>query len=82
MKFLLTIVMCSSVAGSCLEPHTFDTIYRDSFDCLRDGYIKSIDKMDECIADRYGLTEEELDFIINYDIKYRMGSELVSGEEN
>ena len=26
-------------------------------------------------ADR-GFTEEELDFIINYDIKYRMGDEL------
>jgi len=24
----------------------------------------------------YGLTDEELDFIINYDIKYRMGDEL------
>ncbi|MBW2570717.1 MAG: hypothetical protein JRE47_15500 [Deltaproteobacteria bacterium] len=24
----------------------------------------------------YGFTEEELDFIINYDIKYRMGKEL------
>ena len=26
-----------------------------------------------CMA---GITEEELDFIINYDIKYRMGDEL------
>jgi hypothetical protein len=25
----------------------------------------------------YGFTEEELDFIINYDIEYRMGKELV-----
>ena len=25
---------------------------------------------------RYGFTEEELDFIINYDSKYRMGDEL------
>ena len=24
----------------------------------------------------YGFTEEEIDFIINYDIKYRMGKEL------
>ena len=27
------------------------------------------------------LTEEELDFIINYDIKYRMGDELNKDEE-
>ena len=28
----------------------------------------------------YGFTEEELDFIINYDIKYRMGDELNENE--
>ena len=28
------------------------------------------------IAKHYGFTEEELDFIINYGIKYRMGNEL------
>ncbi len=35
-----------------------------------------IDKIDELLAKHYGFTEEELDFIINYDIKYRMGDEL------
>ena len=28
---------------------------------------------DRVLAQHYGLTDEELDFIINYDIKYRMG---------
>ncbi|MDY0016806.1 MAG: Eco57I restriction-modification methylase domain-containing protein [Candidatus Delongbacteria bacterium] len=35
-----------------------------------------IDEIDKILAEHYGFTEEELDFIINYDIKYRMGSEL------
>ena len=35
-----------------------------------------IDKIDKFLARHYGFTEEELDFIINYDIKYRMGEEL------
>ena len=35
-----------------------------------------IDEIDKVLARHYGFTEEELDFIINYDIKYRMGSEL------
>lgn len=35
-----------------------------------------IDEIDKVLAQHYGLTDEELDFIINYDIKYRMGSEL------
>ena len=30
----------------------------------------------EMCRQKYGFTEEELDFIINYDIKYRMGDEL------
>ena len=35
-----------------------------------------IDEIDRVLAKHYGFTEEELDFIINYDIKYRMGDEL------
>ncbi|MCR4774166.1 MAG: Eco57I restriction-modification methylase domain-containing protein [Prevotella sp.] len=35
-----------------------------------------IDEIDKVLAKHYGFTEEELDFIINYDIKYRMGEEL------
>lgn len=35
-----------------------------------------IDEIDKVLAAHYGFTEEELDFIINYDIKYRMGDEL------
>lgn len=35
-----------------------------------------IDEIDTVLAKHYGFTEEELDFIVNYDIKYRMGDEL------
>ena len=38
-----------------------------------------IDEIDRVLAKHYGFTDEELDFIINYDIKYRMGRD--SGEE-
>lgn len=37
---------------------------------------QTIDNIDKVLAEHYGFTEEELDFIINYDIKYRMGKEL------
>ncbi len=40
-----------------------------------------IDEIDKVLADHYGFTEEELDFIINYDIKYRMGKELENMSE-
>ena len=32
-----------------------------------------IDEIDRELAKHYGFTEEELDFIINYDVKYRLG---------
>jgi hypothetical protein len=34
-----------------------------------------IDEIDRVLAKHYGFPDEELDFIINYDIKYRMGRE-------
>ena len=39
-----------------------------------------MNEIDEVLAKHYGFTEEELDFIINYDIKYRMGDELNENE--
>ena len=44
MNILLTIVMCSSVANTCLEPFTFEEIYYDSYSCMVDGYKKSMEK--------------------------------------
>ena len=38
-----------------------------------------IDEIDCVLAQHYGLTDEELDFIINYDIKYRMGQDSEDG---
>ena len=39
-----------------------------------------IDEMDSLLGRNYGLNDEELDFIINYDIKYRMGLRAGGGE--
>ena len=32
-----------------------------------------IDKIDSILAEHYNLDADELDFVVNYDIKYRMG---------
>ena len=40
-----------------------------------------IDEIDRVLAQHYGFSEEELDFIINYDIKYRMGADALAEEE-
>jgi hypothetical protein len=41
-----------------------------------------IDHIDRVLAGYYELTPRELDFIINYDIKYRMGDALLDDEED
>jgi len=40
-----------------------------------------IDEIDRVLAKHYGFTDEELDFIINCDIKYRMGGDAGEDEE-
>jgi hypothetical protein len=40
-----------------------------------------LDEIDTVLGEHYGFTDEELDFIINYDIKYRVGAEDESGEK-
>lgn len=40
-----------------------------------------IENIDRVLACHYGFTEEELDFLINYDIKYRMGADTGGADE-
>ncbi len=40
-----------------------------------------IDEIDSVLAGYYGFTPEELDFILNYDIKYRLGRDAGGDEE-
>jgi hypothetical protein len=39
------------------------------------------DEIDKVLAEHYGFTEKELDYIINYDIKYHMGKDLLEDKE-
>ncbi len=40
-----------------------------------------LDEIDAVLAEHYGFTAEELDFILNYDIKYRLGRDTENEEE-
>jgi hypothetical protein len=43
------------------------------------GYAKCkpiIDRIDRILASHYGFSDEELDLVVNYDIKYRMGVDV------
>ena len=57
---------------------------KKAVDCLSFRVNQSkpiLDEIDHLLARHYGFTEEELDFIINYDIKYRMGRDAEGEDE-
>ena len=48
MNFILTMILCSGVLGTCLPPYPLtDTLYKDQYSCLLKGYEKAIEKMEE-----------------------------------
>jgi hypothetical protein len=71
----------SSKISKCFTAHR--TVWRKSgllIDSIDSKPCKPIaDEIDQVLAQHYGFSDEELDFIINYDIKYRMGQD--SGED-
>ena len=47
MKFLLSLIICSSVAGQCMPPYQWPELFNTQYDCLMFGYQESIVKMEE-----------------------------------
>lgn len=77
---LNTSLMASFQQYSKRKDCTYKTTGRVMYDEYYPRYSKPIiDEIDRVLAEHYGFTDEELDFILNYDIKYRMGRG--SGEE-
>ena len=52
------MIMCSYVAGTCMDPIEMDTYYDDMYTCLNAGYLESLSKSEEMGADdinQYGI---------------------------
>ena len=47
MKILLSLIICSQVAGTCMPPYQWPDTFRTQYDCLMFGYKESIKKMEE-----------------------------------
>ena len=47
MKFLLSMIICSSVYNQCLPPHTMPEGYPTHYECMIAGYEESIKKAKE-----------------------------------
>ena len=47
MKIVLSLLLCSAVAGDCPPPFTWPEYFKDSYDCMTFGYEESKRKMIE-----------------------------------
>ena len=47
MKILLSLIICSSVAGECMPPFQWPETFRSKYDCMIFGYEESLNKMKE-----------------------------------
>ena len=45
MKILLSLIICSQVAGTCLEPYQWPEQIDTTYDCMVFGYEESLNKM-------------------------------------
>jgi len=46
MKIFLFIILCSGVAGKCLNPYKSNTAYDNFYDCMISGYEESLSRME------------------------------------
>jgi hypothetical protein len=72
-KQLMKDLQANSVRKECNYKTTGQVIYDEYYPKKSKPIIDEIDKL---LGKHYDFTDEELDFIINYDIKYRMGQSL------
>jgi len=47
MKFVLSLIICSSVAGECMPPFDWHDTFESQYDCMVFGYEESLNKMKE-----------------------------------
>ena len=45
MKFILTLLICSQVSGTCLPPYQVPEKFDDGYDCMVTGYEMALDKL-------------------------------------
>ena len=65
MKFALFMIMCSYVAGECMDPVPMNTYYKDMYSCLNAGYQHSLDKSIEVGAEQINEYKIYMKFILS-----------------
>ena len=47
MKFILSMIICSSMAGQCMPPYEWPDTFNSQYDCLMFGYKESIVQLEK-----------------------------------
>ena len=47
MKFILSLIICSQVAGTCMPPYPWPDTFRTQYDCMVVGYEEALKKIQE-----------------------------------
>ena len=47
MKILLSLIICSQVANTCMPPYPWPQTFDTTYDCMIFGYEESLKKMEE-----------------------------------
>lgn len=82
LSALIKILMKDYSQNSQMLEMNYKSMGKLTIQCIYPKFSKQIiDEIDEALAEHYRFTDEELDFIVNYDIKYRMGDDLFDDEE-
>ena len=47
MKIILSLIICSQVAGTCMPPYEWPEKFNTQYDCMIFGYKESLNKMEQ-----------------------------------
>jgi len=74
LSSLARLLMADFTRSAKMLEMNYKQLGKMTIQCIYPKHSKIIiDEIDRVLARHYGFTDEELDFIINYDIKYRLG---------
>jgi hypothetical protein len=82
LNILAEVLMMDLKSNSRMVKSTYKELGELNIQCTYPALSKSIiDKIDSVLSKHYGLTDVELDYIINYDIKYRLSPDINDEED-
>ena len=74
MNFVLSLVMCSAVANTCLPPFKYPDLFVDGYSCMIAGNYESITKLEEIGYQDVNENKIYIKFICTEEIKEKVSA--------